>query len=139
MCALLRNVTVAFVAVCLICSCAGIFSGPYVPIVKRERGSFPKEVPYTKGRGDALSCVEGAFTGKHIDDHALFWRLYGLKNDPPRPDPEGKGKIYTRYVRDTYRVIDDYESVYGFTFTIHTNEDGIITKCSAIKQYLGTR
>jgi hypothetical protein len=65
------------------------------------------------------------------------------ENVPDRPDPAGKGKILTRYSYDTteYTTMSKtkVEDTLGYTFTIHTTDDGIITNCSDTEQFLGRR
>jgi hypothetical protein len=134
----------------LLCSCAAFQefrrSIPYIPIVKDK--PYPSGIGhYSAGGGVAVQCPRGDYTGKHIDEALNEREAYSSKNEPVRPAPEGKGKIHTRYVRDWKYVpppigTEKYggkgtEEEWGYTFTVHTTDDGIITRCSVVKQYLG--
>jgi hypothetical protein len=122
----LKDVVIALSITCLLCSC----SAPIIPAV--EGKTYPN-VPIDWGWRVAASCRKGSYTGKRIKDMGA----YELKTEPPRPDPEGRGKVHTLYLKDTGETDDRSTEIYGFTYTVHTNEDGIITKCSVARQYLG--
>jgi hypothetical protein len=138
----LKNVGVAVVVALSLCSCT---FGPTssIPIVKDK--PYPSGIRYSTGGGKALRCQDGDYTGRHVAD-AFKW-TDSLKIVPERPDPEGKGKIHTRYARDYAHIpppyhdpkissMEGWEEEWGYTFTVHTTDDGIITRCSATRQLL---
>ena len=144
----LRTVGFAVVLSFSLCSCAAFreFSEarPYIPIVKDK--PYPSGIRHSSvGEGGAILCQRGDYVGKHITD-ALKW-TESLKSVPERPDPEGKGKIHTRYVTSREYIpppyhdpkissMEGWDEEWGYTFTVHTTDDGIITRCSATRQLL---
>jgi hypothetical protein len=143
----LRTVGFAVVLVISLCSCAAFRefreSIPYIPIVKDT--PYPSGIGhYSGGGGVAMLCQGGDYIGKHIDEALKKRKAYTLASVPERPDPEGKGKIHTRYVTDWEYFppplyapsIPGTKEKWGYTFTVHTTDDGIITRCSATRQLL---
>jgi hypothetical protein len=97
-----------------------------------EKTPFP-DIPHDYQANEyALKCVQGYYTGKHIDKSELK-RTHG---NGARPDPQGKGKIYARYAMwwNGFRIAPEY---WGYALSIHTTDEGIITTCSATQQLLG--
>jgi hypothetical protein len=145
----LKPVGFAVVTAILLCSCAAFQefrrSRPRVPIVKDK--PYPSGIGhYGGGGGMAVMCLRGDYTGEHIDEALEKGKAYSSKNEPVRSDLGGKGKIHTRYIRDwdyfpppigmeKYRDMGTKEE-WGYTFTVHTTDDGIITRCSATQQLL---
>jgi hypothetical protein len=131
----LKNVVIALSMMCLLCSC----SLPDIPVVEND-GTFPKFYVGTgfgsgMGAGTAISCMDGSYIGKRIDETMTYCR-----KGKEVPDPEGRGRIHTFYGKSAFpssTAPNPSRHVYGYTMTVHTNEDGIITKCSATEQYLG--
>jgi hypothetical protein len=137
---MMKNIGVAVLALAALCGC-----GPTVFIPEVKDRPFPNVGYIHGGGGVAVMCQRGDFTGEHIEK-SIGWRYtIGLKEEPPRSGPGGQGKIYTRYLQD-YEDIpppvgqEKYgrkgREYWGYTFTIHTTDDGIITRCSATQQFL---
>jgi hypothetical protein len=126
-----RNAALAL-AVCALCACAG--KGPLPKVSLVEGRAFPSGIPNDfQAGGYALKCEYGYYTGQHIDMCALK-RTHGGE---VRPNPGGGGKIHTRYALwlDAGLFAPPGEA-WGYTFTIHTTDAGIITGCSATQQLL---
>jgi hypothetical protein len=129
---LVKNAALILAAVCALCACAG--RGPLPKVALVEGGAFPPDIPNDFQAGSyALECEYGYYTDQHIDMCALK-RTHGGET---RPNPDGKGKIHTRYAlwRDAGLFAPPGES-WGYVFTIHTTDKGVITKCSATQQLL---
>jgi hypothetical protein len=111
-------------------ACAPVDPLPRVPLV--ENGAFPAGIPldYQSG-GYAINCEYGYYTGKNINEGDLA-KTHGSS---AQPDPAGKGKIYTRYSLTpdhSFLAFTDYD--WGFTYTIKTDANGIVTECAATQQ-----
>ena len=119
-------------AVCALGACASREPLPKVSLV--EGRPFPRGIPNDfQAGGYALECEYGYYTGKHIDACDLK-QTHGRGS---RPDPDGKGKIHTRYAlwRDTSLFAPPGDR-WGYTFTIYTTDDDIVTNCAATQQLL---
>ena len=142
----LENICLALLAVFLFSSCA-LLDSPSIP--KVEGKPFPNIGSDSRGAGVAGLCQKGNYVGKHISDTGLIRAYSWLKKEPNRPDPAGKGKILTRYMIDQIKIPPPmghekyghpgWEDEWGYTFTVHTTDDGIITRCSATEQFLRRR
>ena len=117
---------------CALCACAlDPPKGPLPRVPLADSKPFP-DIPHDfQASGYALKCAHGYYTDKHIDKSELK-RAHG---NEARPDPQGKGKIYTRYAMwwNGLTIASEY---WGYTFTIHTTDEGVITECAATQQLL---
>ncbi|MDR2572814.1 MAG: hypothetical protein LBC94_00475 [Desulfovibrio sp.] len=129
-----KNVVLVFILACALCACGG-GGGPLLPYVPQvETPSFPDVRPDYQAGGYALECEHGFYTGRHIEQSDLFKRTSGTE---AFPDPQGKGKIHIRHAMwQDLGLLGIWPERWGFTFTVHTTDDGIITKCSATQQLL---
>jgi hypothetical protein len=129
--AFLKSSVPVFLAACVLCSCAASMKGPLPMVLVTDGKPFP-DIPHDyQAGGYALKCAHGYYAEKHIDQCDLK-RTHG---HDARPDPQGRGKVHTRYAMwwNGYRTTPEY---WGYTFTIHTRNNGIITNCSVTQQLL---
>ena len=130
MSAFFKNCAPLVLLVCAFYACAPSSRGP-LPHVPLAAGTPFPNIPHDdQAGGYALKCMHGYYAEQQIEKSDLQ-RTHG---NELRPNPAGKGKIHTRYAKwwDGY-VAGEY---WGYTFTIHTRDDGVITNCSATQQLL---
>jgi hypothetical protein len=131
-----RGVCLALLAMCLLCACGLEGLNPIPHVLWTENAPFP-DIPYDYlARTYVVECMHGYYTGKRIDESGLK-HTHG--RDDALPDLKGNEKIYTRYAlwRDQIFWTPESElNFWGYTFTIRTTRDDVVTDCSATQQLL---
>ncbi|MCL1889037.1 MAG: hypothetical protein FWF99_00840 [Desulfovibrionaceae bacterium] len=130
-----------------------------IPITPKD-ADFPLhkafKVPYPETH--IYNCLDGDLVWRHVADlNSKWWEGYKDAGSS-QPDPDGDGKIYTYYVFNTdfYEEVSDHRikkilewadqrylsertELYGYTFTVHTTDDDIVTQCAVTQRYLGEK
>jgi hypothetical protein len=133
-----RRLCLALLALCPLCACAE-GPNPLPHVLWTENAPFP-DIPYDYRAGTyVVECMHGYYTGKRIDGSGL---KHIHERDGPLPDPQGNGKIHTRYALwpdwdiSPKGLLESESYFWGYTFTIRTTKDDIVTDCSATQQLL---
>jgi hypothetical protein len=127
-----KNAVRVSLLVSMLCACGGLY-GPLSQVPLAEIPSFPDIAPDHQARGYALECQFGYYEGKHFEQTEIFKRTHGTD---VYAEPQGKGKTHIRHAVWQNTGFGIFPERWGYTFTVHITDDGIITKCSATQQLL---
>ena len=111
----------------LLASCISMY-GTEIPRTPKGE-SFGQAKANRFAYGYAYACLQGEFTGKHVKGYTGGAPLYEQEN------PGGTGKIYKYYLLstpDTPSAAPTFRfTPRMFTFTVHTTDKDIVTRCAA--------
>ena len=112
----------------LLTSC-GILDAPDIPYTPKDE-PFGKAVDDSQAGVRAIQCLAGKLNGKKLEELSKYAPRHEQKNS------DSTGKIYKVYLFEEDQQEDKYGHPtfliqYEYTFTVHTTDDGTITRCRA--------
>jgi hypothetical protein len=135
--ALLKNIPLILLAAFGTASCSYYVAPGGLPIPTTPADKpFPRRAPRDSFASVSVwKCLEGKYTGLELIDKSAEGRL----------NPGGKGKIYEFHVVDHVKTPPlpsinfdhpEGEEWWGYSFTMYTTDEDIITDCKVTKRFL---